>query len=260
MTIDVIMLVRGGGSMEDLWAFNDESLARVIARSPVPVVSGIGHETDFTIADFVADLRAPTPSAAAELAICTRQELLDRIAQSAQKTRRAMQYRINDAHRRLQRQGIERATGLLQRGIGRKMQRVDELDYRLRDTLRDGLQGRRWRLQKAEIRLKKMDLRLRFAASRRRVEAAQALALRGIAARLAAAHRGLFPLTAKLEQLSPLKVLERGYAIVQDESGHVLKDAAGTSVESTLRILLAKGKLKARVTETIPSDSSGLPS
>ncbi len=239
----------GGGSLEDLWTFNEESVARAIAACSVPVISAVGHETDFTIADFVADLRAPTPSAAAELVICTRQELLDQIVRATQKMRRAMQYRINEAHRRLQQQGIQRASGLLQRSIGRKMQRVDELDYRLRDAVRDGMQGRRWRFQKAEIRLKKLDLRLRLATAQRRVAAAQTLALRSIAARLAVAHRKLVPLTSKLGQLSPLKVLERGYAIVQDESGHVLKDVAETSVEATLNVLLAKGKLKAKVSE-----------
>jgi exodeoxyribonuclease VII large subunit len=107
-------------------------------------------------------------------------------------------------------------------------------------------------LQKADIRLKKMDLRLRFAAAQRRVEAAQTSAFRSVASRLAAAHRKLGPLASKLEQLSPLKVLERGYAIVQDESGHVLKTVAETSQDAPLQVRLAKGQLKARVTEISP--------
>ncbi|MCL4855128.1 MAG: exodeoxyribonuclease VII large subunit, partial [Bryobacteraceae bacterium] len=132
----VVIVARGGGSLEDLWAFNEESVARAIAACSVPVISAIGHETDFTIADFVADLRAPTPSAAAEIVICTRQELLDGISACARKMEQVLRYRLAAAGRRLHEQGVDRATTVLHRRIGRFSQRVDELEYALRDRLR----------------------------------------------------------------------------------------------------------------------------
>jgi exodeoxyribonuclease VII large subunit len=246
---DVVIVARGGGSLEDLWTFNEEAVARAIAASSAPVISAVGHETDFTIADFVADLRAPTPSAAAELVICTREEILDQIANSAQKLGQAMRYRTAEAHRRLEQQGIERATALLHRGMGRSMQRVDELDYGLRELVRAGLQSRYRRRHHLDLRLRGMDLRLRFTAAHRRLEAGCAALRQSAASHLTRAQRRLEPLAAQLAQLSPLRVLDRGYAIVQDASGHVLKDASETRPAAVLDVRLAKGRLRTRVTE-----------
>ncbi|HUP02493.1 MAG TPA: exodeoxyribonuclease VII large subunit, partial [Bryobacteraceae bacterium] len=123
---DLIIVGRGGGSLEDLWTFNTEPVARAIAACAVPVVSAVGHETDVTIADFAADLRAPTPSAAAELVVPTREDLLDRIGALRGKTAQALRYRLAMLERRLRQQGIERATSVLHRRIGRGLQRMDE--------------------------------------------------------------------------------------------------------------------------------------
>src|SRR5580658_8103147 len=128
---EVVIVARGGGSLEDLWAFNEERVARAIAVCAVPVISAVGHETDFTIADFVADLRAPTPSAAAELVICTRQSLEERVGAGEIKLRQAMRLSIALLARRLHRIAVDQTT--LHRAIGKQMQRVDELDYRARD-------------------------------------------------------------------------------------------------------------------------------
>ncbi len=249
---DVVIVGRGGGSLIDLWTFNEEAVARAIAASSVPVISAVGHETDVTIADFVADLRAPTPSAAAELVVCTRQEVVERIDAALAGLRQVLRYRLTDAARKVHERGIDRAHSLLSRKIGRSFQRVDEIDYRMRRRMREALELRQARVRELQARLSAMDLRLRFAGTRRRLEVGEAALLQSLRNRVAAARARLEPLTAQLHQLSPLRVLERGYAIVQDERGNIVKDAASARPESLIAILLAKGRLKARVTGTEP--------
>ncbi len=135
---DVVIVARGGGSLEDLWTFNEEAVARAIAASTVPVISAVGHETDFTIADFVADLRAATPSAAAELVICPREQILDQLTVLDHKLLQATRYRLAMAARALHERGVERASAVLHRNVGRLQQRVDELDYRMRGRAQAG--------------------------------------------------------------------------------------------------------------------------
>jgi exodeoxyribonuclease VII large subunit len=202
---DVVIVGRGGGSLEDLWTFNEEAVARAIAACAVPVVSAVGHETDVTIADFVADLRAPTPSAAAELVVPNLADVLGEIAAAASKLRQALRYRVADAARRLHERGIDRTSALLHRRIGRSLQRTDELDYALRTSIR---------------------------------------------ARLVTARARWKTLTAELNQLSPLGVLERGYAIATGDDGTVLKDAAQAPADTNIQVRLLRGRLKARVTES----------
>ncbi len=246
---DVVIVGRGGGSLEDLWTFNEEAVARAIAACPVPVISAVGHETDVTISDFVADLRAPTPSAAAELVVGTRQHVVERVEAAEATLRQALRYRLADAERKLHQRGIERATSLLSRRIGRSLQRVDEVDYELRRRMRSLLVLARAHWGELEARLKALDLRLRFALTRRRLEAANRTAAETMRARLARARRRYEPLAAELHQLSPLRVLERGYAIVQDEQGRILKDAADAPPPAAIGVRLARGRLRARVTE-----------
>src|SRR5580693_3328690 len=138
---EVVIVARGGGSLEDLWTFNEERVARAIAASAVPVISAVGHETDFTIADFVADLRAPTPSAAAEMVICTRQSLLDRLDSSTIKLTQTVRLNLAMRARALHRISVDQST--LHRAIGRRMQRIDELEYELRDLIRGALDRRK---------------------------------------------------------------------------------------------------------------------
>jgi exodeoxyribonuclease VII large subunit len=247
---DVVIVGRGGGSIEDLWTFNEEAVARAIAACPVPVISAVGHETDVTISDFVADLRASTPSAAAELVVGTRQHVVDRIEAAQAKLRQSLRYRLADAERKLHQRGIERATSLLSRRIGRSLQRVDELDYELRRRARSLLVLARAHWSEMDSRLKALDLRLRFAQTRQRLEAANRAAAETMRARLARARSRYEPLAAELHQLSPLRVLDRGYAIVQDEQGGILKDAADAPPPSAIGVRLARGRLRARVTES----------
>jgi len=199
-----------------------------------------------TIADFVADLRAPTPSAAAEMAICTRDELLDRIAATRAKTTQAVRYRIAMLERRLRQQGIERALGLLHRRIGRGLQRIDEQEYRLRERIRAGLDLRERSRRALETRLGRFDMRPRLAADRRRLEACHARAVETIRLRLARRRNALDQLAAKLSQLSPLAILDRGYAIVTNASG-IVTDSAAAPAGADIQVRLAKGSLEAVV-------------
>ncbi|HTB17949.1 MAG TPA: exodeoxyribonuclease VII large subunit [Bryobacteraceae bacterium] len=244
---DVVIVARGGGSLEDLWTFNEEAVARAIAASTVPVISAVGHETDFTIADFVADLRAATPSAAAELVICPREQVFDQLAVFDHKLLQATRYRLAMAARALHQHGVERASSVLHRNVGRLQQRVDELDYRMRGRAHTAASIRRKRLDELTARLRSLDLRLRMANARRRLETAETAAAQLIHRRLTRAQGRLNPLIAHLTQLSPLKILDRGYAIVTNQDGAIVKQPADAPSASQVDIRLAHGKIAARV-------------
>lgn len=246
---EVVIVGRGGGSLEDLWTFNEESVARAIARCAAPVVSAVGHETDVTIADFVADLRAPTPSAAAELVVPTRDDLLDRVAGARAQSAQVLRYRLAMLERRLRQQGIERALGALHRRVGRGMQRIDELDYRMRERLRGAIGASERRRRSLEGRLQRFDVRPRLAADRRRLDAAQTRAAQALQTRLAMRQSVHEQLAAKLSALSPLRILDRGYAIVSNETG-ILKAASAAPPDSRIHVRLAHGELDATVSQS----------
>jgi exodeoxyribonuclease VII large subunit len=243
---EVIVVARGGGSLEDLWAFNEERVARAIAGSAVPVISAVGHETDFTIADFVADLRAPTPSAAAEMLIATRVSLLERLDASQSKLRQASRLTFALLSRRLHAVTVDPAR--LHRTLGRRMQRVDELEYGLRDLMRQTIDRRKRLMESVTLRLQRRDVRLQFADARRRLNAAETRLREQMRLDLSVWQKRLAPLEAHLIQLSPLKILDRGYAIVE-RAGKIVKSAEDAPMGSNLKVRLAVGEIAAKVTK-----------
>ncbi len=240
--VDTILMVRGGGSIEDLWSFNDEALARDIASSVIPVISGVGHETDFTIADFVADLRAPTPTAAAELACVTRAVLLDRVARAHDALADHVQRHIDRLYQR-----VDRASAALvspAQRLAHQQEKIQSLVYRMSSAWQRYAQMRLSRQERVAARLaaRLPDVApARTSLTRLSVDMVQAqrrlLALR--AARLEHAQ-------AQLRALSPEHTLGRGYAIVQASDGSILRDAALVESGQTLDLTLAKGVVHVR--------------
>ena len=246
-SVEVIIVGRGGGSAEDLAAFNDEGLARVVATSEIPVISAVGHETDFTIVDFVADLRAATPSAAAELVIRSRVEVETQAEAVRERLVRAMERRLLEARHALMERAQHGAFARMMDLIRQRQQKMDDLTYRLergeRQTLE--LMRRRWETVAAAVR--HYDVRRVLAAMRGELE--------GSTAALGSAMRNLLLLhkvrvermSRALEMLSPLAILERGYALVFDAAGKLVKDAAQVKVGEEISARVARGEIQATV-------------
>jgi exodeoxyribonuclease VII large subunit len=250
----IAVIARGGGSLEDLWTFNEEAVARAIAASPIPVVSAIGHETDVTIADFVADLRAPTPSAAAEMIVCTRQELFDRIEGCRGQANRAIRFRFAMFTRRLHEQAIDRAQALLHRSLARRTQRVDDGEERLRAAIRKQLGARDRRRRVLEEQLRYFDLRPRLRRDRERLNQASVSAASVMRLQLNQRRQRFETLSTKLTQLDPRLVLSRGYAIVLNQRDAIVREAADAPAGTDVKILLEKDALEARVTGSHPEE------
>jgi exodeoxyribonuclease VII large subunit len=248
-SVDVIIVARGGGSIEDLAAFNDESLARSIAASALPVISAVGHETDFTIVDFVSDLRAATPSAAAELVIESKQKLGEHLSHLQQRLARAARYRLLLAKGQLNELAQHGAFVRIQDLISRRAQRVDELTYRLASGYQRQLRELHRRLDVASARIRHFDFRRSLAMTRAKLDAGSDAVARAMRARISD-HRGRFnQLFAKLDALSPVKILERGYALVFDTNGVLVKDAAQLSSGEQISARVARGTFTAEVKE-----------
>ncbi len=245
--VDAIIIARGGGSVEDLAAFNDESLARAVAASRIPVISAVGHETDFTICDFVADLRAPTPSAAAEIVIRSKQELQESVSALRERLRRAVQYTLLRQRQNLTSLEKNRVFARMEDAITRRQQRVDDLRFRLESLMRTRLGDASRRFDLAASHLGQRDLRQQLSMRKRELlSCLQALA--------AAAERYRMQRRARLEQasgklhtLSPVAILERGYSLIFDRQGTLVKDAAELQPGDAIHARLARGEVEARV-------------
>ena len=251
--VEVIIIARGGGSAEDLAAFNHEGLARAVAASEIPVISAIGHETDFTIVDFVADLRAPTPSAAAELVIRSRQEIETAAQEMHRRLERAMRYRLLMARQQLTQRAQHGAFARMREGINRRQQKLDDLRFRLEKAQRQLAERcyRRWETAAAAVR--HYDARSRLAAKGQRLDARTAALTGAVHTILIESRAVLDRRNASLEALSPVAILNRGYALVFDAQGRLVKDAALLKAGDEVSARLARGRVRARVSATEPS-------
>lgn len=245
--VDVIIVARGGGSAEDLAAFNHEGLARAIVSSQIPVISAVGHETDFTIIDFVADLRAPTPSAAAELVIRSRQEIAEQMESLHRRLEKAMRYHLLIARQNLTELSRHGAFARMMDVIHRRQQRLDDLVHRLEQAHRSVIENQRRRFETFAAAVRHYDVR-RVLASMRKDLDAQSTALFSVFRNLLLEHRvRLERMETALQALSPLAILERGYALVFDAAGKLLKDAAAVNPGDEISAKLAKGTVEAKV-------------
>jgi len=245
--VDVIIVARGGGSAEDLAAFNNEALARIIAASGIPVISAVGHETDFTIIDFVADLRAPTPSAAAELVIRSRLEVEEQAEGLRQRLARAMRYRLLMGRQALTELAQHGAFGRMVDAINRRQQKLDDLKNRLERGERQALERHRRRLEVVGAAVRHYDVRRMLAGIHKELDSRISRLTAALRTVLLRQRGKIDQLAGRLEALSPLAILDRGYALVFDSSGALLKDALRVQSGDEISARLANGTIVATV-------------
>lgn len=251
---DVVIVARGGGSWEDLHGFDDEGVARAIAACAVPVIAGIGHATDTTIADAAADVCAPTPSAAAELVTAAQHRIEERVERLALRVLRAGRYELLKAKQRLWNVGAEASLRRMHDGLRRREQRVDELGFRADAAISRALQIQRARLARLDTRLHRQDVSLRMAADNQRLAALQ-FRLQNAGRSLTSSHRKQVDHCAsRLDALSPLRVLERGYALVYGANGKLLRSARDVQAGDAIEARLASGSVRATVNDGNTSD------
>jgi len=250
--VDVIVLARGGGSLEDLAAFNSERVARAIAASNLPVVSAIGHETDFTIADFAADLRAPTPSAAAELITEAQHKIAEHLAHQYNRLERAARFQLLQARQRLTRVPVSRTESRISTLLHRMAQRLDDLSFRQESAAGNQLRQREDHVAALTAAVLRHDPRQGLALARERLQACRTRLDRALERTLQRCTIRTGALDARLHSLSPLAVLDRGYALVLDAAGSLVRSAAQLSPGDHLVTRLADGVFISRVESTAP--------
>jgi exodeoxyribonuclease VII large subunit len=252
--LDVIVVGRGGGSIEDLWAFNDEAVARAIVACRVPVISAVGHETDFTIADFVADLRAPTPSGAAELVVREKLAVVERLVDLYDRLKEAVAADVTAQRERLQFLTRRRVLTDPARPLRDLYRRLDDLQGRLRLGLRAGQRQVRHRLALLTQALNAKNPAAKISADIALLGQLRGRLLSGAAHGVQASRARFATSVGRLESLSPLAVLSRGYSVTRLPSGALVRSAAQARAGDLLEILLHQGALGARVTEVRERD------
>ena len=245
--VDVLIVGRGGGSTEDLWAFNEEEVARAIRSSVIPVISAVGHETDYTIADFVADKRAPTPSAAAELVAAQEDEICNSLQRLGVQLNRLIRYKVITARNQVQEQALSHVFDEVRSKMRSAQSQTDAATYQLQRFVSRKLAGARRRADAIQQKLTPAELQLRLTNARTRFSEAEANSRAALEVRLDGARQRFGLAVGALEALSPLAVLQRGYAIAEDNEGRLLHEARQVSVGDPVRVQLAQGRLTTRV-------------
>ncbi len=248
--VDVLIVGRGGGSTEDLWAFNQEEVARAIRASLIPVISAVGHETDFTIADFAADMRAPTPSAAAELVAAQEDHICSTLAELGRNLSRLMRFKIVHARTRVQERALSQAFDEVRARLRDARMGTNSATHRLQILMTEGLRNARGRADTFAFKLSPARLQTRLSTARMRFDSAANSCSTLMSAHLEEARTRLGMTANSLDALSPLAVLQRGYAIAQGKDGQLLRDSRAVFVGDAVKIRLARGRLDARVERT----------
>jgi exodeoxyribonuclease VII large subunit len=252
---DVLILTRGGGSLEDLWSFNEEVVARAIAAVKLPIIVGVGHEIDFTIADFVADLRAPTPSQAAELAVPDQRDWLKRFETLEQRIAHCTRQHLakESRHLAMLAHRLNRCSPTVQ--LRERAQRLDELEARLKRAAERRIEARRQRLARLSTAIAHASPAHRLARARERWRVAHGDLRRALLRQIERTGQRLKLASRALQSLSPLATLERGYAIVTDAGGHVVTDSAAVAPGAAIDVRLKRGGLAATVAAVKPEKS-----
>jgi exodeoxyribonuclease VII large subunit len=251
--VHVVILARGGGSAEDLWPFNQEPVARAIAASPVPVVTGVGHEVDFTIADFVADIRAPTPSAAAEIVVAAQEEFVGRIDRQTRRLRASVAAAIERRRTRVHLLSSRRGLAGFPARLAMRGRHTAELTHQLRNAAAAVLARHQREFRSLNVRLEARDLRRRFAAIRGRLETVTGRLGAAMRRRQDRAQAQIGSRVARLESLSPLAVLGRGYSVCWNEDRTaIVRSATGVRPGARVHVTLLEGTLQCRVEAAAP--------
>ena len=251
--VDVIIVGRGGGSIEDLWAFNEEVVARAIYKSRIPIISAVGHETDFTIADFVADLRAPTPSAAAELVVPLKEDLLEQVQELRENLERLLLSRINSGQEHLNH--LNKRLRSPETIVQAQMMKVDDLTQRLRRFLDQQMDSYKGKVKHLNQSLRFHSPQIQIDAGRQRLQTLSHHMENALTQTLAQKRAKFIELTHVLDTVSPLATMTRGYGILTRPTGKILSSIADVTLNSKIQVRVQDGMIKAVTEQIIPNET-----